>query len=422
VQVVCAEDWNSGESYWNGVADEIYEGVQVKRIQLNWTKADDPNQALYYSEAVKEWINGLLETESFDVVHVLSAYSLGIGLMESVCTAGIPLILTLMDFWFICPSVQLLRGNGELCDGRTTALQCQTCLMGAQGSVGKLYRLGISSEVQALLWGPLSQLKIIAKQRGFRGRLLNMNERKRLLHDAINLPDVVLTHSNTVREMFALHTDKDIRFLQNGHDLSWINPVKVKIASRKVRIGYVGQVVFIKGVHVLIEAFKKAGLGERASLEIWGGLEEEGDYIDHLNKLLSHNSSISLRGRFAHEDLSNVFSSIDVLVVPSLWYENAPLVIQESFAARTPVITTNLGGMAEAVLDEVNGLLFERGSADDLARQLRRLIDEPGLLDRLAAGIPEVKTIEQESGELEGIYMDLLQKRKNMYQGDVNNV
>jgi glycosyltransferase involved in cell wall biosynthesis len=78
--------------------------------------------------------------------------------------------------------------------------------------------------------------------------------------------------------------------------------------------------------------------------------------------------------------------------------------------------------MAEAVLDEVNGLLFERGSADDLARQLRRLIDEPGLLDRLAAGIPEVKTIEQESGELEGIYMDLVQRQKKLYQGDVNNV
>jgi glycosyltransferase involved in cell wall biosynthesis len=422
VQVICAEDWNSGESYWNGVVDEMYQGVHVKRIRLNWMKAEDPNQVLYHSGEVKQWMTQWLEKESFDVVHVLSSYSLGIGLMESVSAARIPLILTLMDFWYLCPTLQLIRSNGELCDGHTTALQCQTCLLADLGSVQKISRLGISPEVQVLFLNPLSYLKIFAKQQGFRGRLLNISERKRLLQDSIKLPDLVLSHSNIVREIFSLHTDREIRILQNGHELSWLGAYKGKSVGDRLRIGYVGQVISIKGVHVLVEAFQEGNFGDKATLDIWGGHEEGSAYINQLKTLIGDDPRISLRGRFAHEKLAEVFSTIDVLVVPSLWYENAPLVIQEAFAAKIPVLTTNLGGMREAVLDEVNGLLFERDSAGDLARQLRRLITEPALLERLAAGIPEVKTIEEESGELEGIYSDLVQKRKNHIHGDVNNV
>jgi glycosyltransferase involved in cell wall biosynthesis len=119
--------------------------------------------------------------------------------------------------------------------------------------------------------------------------------------------------------------------------------------------------------------------------------------------------SISFCGRFDHDQLAQVLSGIDVLIVPSIWYENAPLVIQEAFAVKTPVIATNLGGMAEAVTHEVNGLLFEPGSVEDLSKQLRRVVEEKGLIEKLISGIPEVKPIDQEVLELEQIYTNLVQ-------------
>jgi glycosyltransferase involved in cell wall biosynthesis len=192
-----------------------------------------------------------------------------------------------------------------------------------------------------------------------------------------------------------------------------LNTYKGKTPSQKLRIGYVGQIIPIKGVHILIEAFKKANLEGRAKLEIWGGFEKDPGYVKQLKELVDDNASISLNGRFVHDDIANVFSNIDVLVVPSLWYENAPLVIQEAFAAETPVIATNLGGMAEMVSNEMNGLLFERGNAEDLARQLRRLIEEPGLLEGLRTGIPKVKTTEEEVSELETLYREIVQIRKS---------
>jgi hypothetical protein len=63
-------------------------------------------------------------------------------------------------------------------------------------------------------------------------------------------------------------------------------------------------------------------------------------------------------------------------------------------------------------MPEVNGLLFERGDVTDLSRQLKRIVLEPGLLERLRKGIPSVKTIEEEVSELEAIYHELIIKKR----------
>ena len=101
-----------------------------------------------------------------------------------------------------------------------------------------------------------------------------------------------------------------------------------------------------------------------------------------------------------------MLSGIDVLVVPSVWYD-FPLVIPSAFATKTPVVATNLPGMNEWVRHEVDGLLFERHDAVGLASGIRRLLDEPGLLDRLRANIPPVKTLEEYAAESVDLYASL---------------
>ena len=132
-------------------------------------------------------------------------------------------------------------------------------------------------------------------------------------------------------------------------------------------------------------------------------------YGDQLRTVAANMTNVQFPGTYDHAQSGAVFANIDVLVVPSLWYD-FPLVIYEAFATGTPVIATNLGGMAEAVSHDVSGLLFERGDADDLCRQLRRILEEPGLLERLQAGVPPVKTIAEEVTELEGIYQGLVSR------------
>jgi glycosyltransferase involved in cell wall biosynthesis len=139
-------------------------------------------------------------------------------------------------------------------------------------------------------------------------------------------------------------------------------------------------------------------------------MDKDASYGKRLRHLAADLPQICFRGTYARADSAQIYAGLDVLVVPSLWYD-FPLVMHEAFATQTPVIATNLGGMAETVTPGKDGLLFERGNVDDLAKQLQRIIEEPNLLQRLRAGTPRVKRIDEAVNELESIYHDLIERR-----------
>jgi glycosyltransferase involved in cell wall biosynthesis len=182
-----------------------------------------------------------------------------------------------------------------------------------------------------------------------------------------------------------------------------------KTSSKVIRIGYIGQISQSKGIHLLIQAIESLqdDLGKKFRVSIYGNLEHQVNYSTQLRSMSAEMDNVQFCGIYPHDQSSIIFANLDVLVVPSLWYD-FPLIIYEAFATKTPVIATNLGGMAEAVTHEINGLLFERDNVNDLARQLRRIIEEKDLLEQLKTGIPQVKRIEEEVDELEQIYNGLI--------------
>jgi glycosyltransferase involved in cell wall biosynthesis len=178
-------------------------------------------------------------------------------------------------------------------------------------------------------------------------------------------------------------------------------------------IGFTGQIAPHKGVHLLVQAFRSLDAkGRPLALHIHGGLEAYPHYVAHLRRLIDGDDRIHLHGRFASAQLADVLNALDVVVVPSNWYENSPLAIMEAHAAGKPVITAALGGMAELVNDGVDGLHFRADDAADLARQLQRLIDDPALLSKLTKGIVAPRNLEHESKALLGIYDSILQPER----------
>ena len=167
-------------------------------------------------------------------------------------------------------------------------------------------------------------------------------------------------------------------------------------------MGYVGGVYTSKGVHVLVEAFRHLE-GVPAELAVWGALDWFPDYVAHLREL-AEGRPVSFRGRYDPARVDEVMAGFDVLVVPSLWYENLPLTIQEAFRNGLPVVTTDLGGMAESVEHGVSGMRFPRGDAEALAACLRELAQDRELLHRLASGRPEVPELGPVVDRLEELY------------------
>jgi len=127
-------------------------------------------------------------------------------------------------------------------------------------------------------------------------------------------------------------------------------------------------------------------------------------YVQELQQLAGTDQRITFHGRFDNSRVATILADLDVVVVPSIWYENSPLAIMEAQAAGTPVITAHLGGMAELVRDGIDGLHFQPGDASDLARQLQRLLDHPDLLLQLRAQIDPPRSIDQEMADLLELY------------------
>jgi len=115
-----------------------------------------------------------------------------------------------------------------------------------------------------------------------------------------------------------------------------------------------------------------------------------------------------LMGAYQPAQVARLLEPLDVVVVPSLWYENAPLVISEAFASRLPVVASRLGGMAEMVHDGVDGMLFEPGDSKDLARVLGRLARDRAWLASLREGVRPPRSLEEDAAGLRALYRDLL--------------
>ena len=149
--------------------------------------------------------------------------------------------------------------------------------------------------------------------------------------------------------------------------------------------GYVGTHIPAKGVDYLIKAFGK--LSGTPILRIWG--RDRKEYTPALMKLGDEISGrtgkeIQWMGEFeTTKIIDRVFNRVDAIVVPSIWSENSPLVIHEAQEARLPVITADVGGMAEYVEHESNGLLFKFRDVDSLAKEMQRLMDNPPMLKSL---------------------------------------
>ena len=199
---------------------------------------------------------------------------------------------------------------------------------------------------------------------------------------------------------------------QQGIDAQHLPPAP-RTKPELLRLGFVGSLMASKAPHVVLEAV--AGLPpDRVSLTVAGEIAPyHGDdsYADVVRPLLQQ-PGVEWLGHVPHENVPAVLSSLDALVVPSIWIENSPFVIKEAFAAGVPVIASRLGGMAELVEDGRNGLLFNAGDPDDLRRVIGRLLDDPSLLPALRAGIPHVKTMDEDAAWTQALYEDVVRETR----------
>jgi glycosyltransferase involved in cell wall biosynthesis len=209
-----------------------------------------------------------------------------------------------------------------------------------------------------------------------------------------------------------------IKFEENGCALS--RPAFDDSSSDRPRnrFGFFGQLTQFKGIHILLDAMKRVvAADDDAHLFIHGAnLElQSSEFRSQMTELLVNcRENVTVVGRYEPQDLPALMANIDWVVVPSIWWENSPLVIQEAFLHGRPVICGDIGGMAEKVANGVNGLHFRARDSISLADTLRRAMAAPDLWRALRAGIPAVYSMQDHAASLIELYQDLIARKRPM--------
>jgi len=379
-------------------------GIIIHRLNYD-LKAGDYFQNLYDDPRIGEAFQQVLAQNTFDVVHVVSGYLLGGQVIHRAKAAGIPVVLTLTEFWFMCFRLNLLKVNNEMCVGPETDEKCMRCILEDQ----RRFRLPAQKAptVMDAFWDIAKHAPFAHKQTS------GVTRRRETLMEAVAAADVVICPSYFLMNKFkeyGYRMDK-AEYLLYGIKQPTAEQREAAIEQRQsdtLRVGYVGQIKVHKGVDVLTNAVMPLlDRGGALNLNLWGTKKGAAKYGNLLEEQTAAYENICWSGSYNANQLWDVLGGFDVLVVPSRWYENSPTVILEAFAMGIPVIATDLGSMPELVKHEVNGLLFEKDNIEDLRAQIQRLLDEPDLLAKLRAGIPSVPTIDDEVGAFYAHYQKL---------------
>jgi len=226
--------------------------------------------------------------------------------------------------------------------------------------------------------------------------------RKQRFSNFFDLVDQFIAPSQFLRQRYidwGLAADR-IEVIENGQSDNEALPPRVLAAGEsRNRFGFFGQVNPYKGVNMLIAAVKALPRAEREKLvlEIHGAnLENQSaDFQQEIKDLcepLLKKGVLQWVGPYEPSQLASRMGNVDWVVVPSVWWENSPMVIQEAFALGRPVIVSDIGGMAEKVTDRVNGRHVPVGNMSAWGRTMVELSQDPTIWEQLQAGIVKPMT------------------------------
>ena len=245
--------------------------------------------------------------------------------------------------------------------------------------------------------------------------------RKRLIQAQLGLVDLFIAPSRLLVERYAAWGIPGDRILLEDYGRR-LPPAPQSAdggRERRDRFGFFGQLSPYKGIDVLLGAMAWLGAGEaEAHLTVHGAnldLQDHSFRTEVERMLAAAGGRVTFAGPYEPGRVGELMEEIDWVVVPSIWWENSPLVIQEAFAARRPVICSDVGGMAEKVRDGVDGLHFAVGDPASLGECMARAAGNPALWERLRGGIRPVHAMDDHVRVITAAYDQLLERRRRWH-------
>ncbi|MEO6323528.1 MAG: glycosyltransferase [Thermoanaerobaculia bacterium] len=362
-------------------------GVRVRLVANHFTARDPRRRNALTDRALEQDFARFLESERPDLLHVHHLAGHAFSLVGVARRLGIPIVLQLQDWWFLCARVNLFDRDGRRCTGPAPG-KCARC-----ATLTRIPPEAVTNRIVHIL-------------------------RRRAARKAVGACDAFVAGSRAIRDDYvragAIPTGRPFHVIPYGVDIE--APLAARAPARRpVRFGMVGAVLPHKGVHTAIEAMK--GLApEDAALRVWGSVTGAPDYVAGLKRLAEGtegkpDASVTFEGPFPEDGKARVFASMDVLLVPSIGLESFGLAAREAMVCGVPVIASEGGALSEMFAAGDGGDFFPAGDADALGRLLRQIVADPELIDRWETRLPTPERTDAHAAEIERVYDEVLAVR-----------
>jgi glycosyltransferase involved in cell wall biosynthesis len=353
----------------------------------------------------------ILEAEKPDLLH-LHAFTSGVSLLlvQAAKQRQIPVVFTYHTPTVSCQRGTMMRWGTQICDGKVDLHTCAQCSLQGLG-LHQINAMAIGSLTPQLgRW--LGSLNL----QGGAWTALRMTELVSLRHAALNAllseVDHIVAVCNWVKDVLLInHVPPDkITVIRQGlcHKLLQKANSNQKPDTHTLKIAFFGRLDPTKGIDILIKSLRSVPLLP-ISLDIYGISQRNDAYQQKLQALGGKDPRIAFKPSVPSEKVITTLTDYDLLAVPSQWLETGPMVVLEAFAAGVPIIGSNLGGIAELVRHEVNGILVEPTSVKEWSQALQRLCQDRDVLIRLRAGIQPPQGMEAVATQMLLIYHTVLQ-------------
>jgi glycosyltransferase involved in cell wall biosynthesis len=348
-------------------------------------------------------LEALLRELRPDVVHLASPAHIGVGIAIACRNVGIPFVVTMMDYWWICPRGTLLRDGSEPCDAAPRGRACLRCVLGAHPAHSPR---GLARRTSPAL--PLDLLLLLA---GVARNGGSLREAPRWLRRRAHLVALLEDAAHVIFPSPATR-DRIVPFLRHdrweeipyGLETDWFR--EPRTAPRRhdpaaLTIGFAGSLQPHKGADLLLKAIRQLGW-TRTRVRI-AGTPDDPAYFEHLQRL-AEGLTVEFTGPLDAAGMRTFLAGLDLGVVASRWPENLPYVLLEAQAGGVPVIASDVAGISHRIPD--SRMLFEPGSPEDLARALTEFQSCPS-----TAPTPPVSTLEDMARATEAAYRTALGHR-----------
>ena len=391
-----------------------HEGVPVVCIDKNHF----PNRRIrdtYFQPEMAGVLTAIVRELRPDVAHVTHLINHTAVLLDVLVSEGIPRVASFTDFFGFCYNNKLEAADGSPCTGpnwlRTNCMDCHVKALREQGQDEAARALTLHGPLQPWSSGVLKARRFLtrATEGVVAETVIDVSLRPAILREKYRHYAAGIVATRLLERAYRRNgVPVPLHRIRFGVDIDR-SPKPVRAPGAPVTFGFIGQLAPHKGTDLLIEAMRALPAG-RARLLVHGPQGQDPRYFASLEAAAAE-LPVEFRGTFTPDRMREVMDEIDVLVIPSRWFENSPLVLLYALATHTPAVVTDFEGMTEFVEAGRNGFAFPKGDVAALARVLARFAEEPGLLERMRATTEYTQDTASMTREVTGVYREVLEAR-----------